>query len=190
MADAIGTLLSRARRARFENPSDARRDLVEAVALARTAKDPMQLAQALTALGQIERDLHHSDEALHHYEEAAAIYRLADHRLADHRTADVPLKLAHTIRHVGDIHRHEGRTEPAESCYQEALAIYRAHPEMPPLDLANALRGFALLKETAADPQTAKSLWEEAGKLYASVNVEAGVAESKRRLALLKAQSD
>lgn len=185
MADAIGTLLSRARRARFENPSDARRDLVEAVALARTAKDPMQLAQALTALGQIERDLHHSDEALQHYEEAAAIYRLADHR-----TADVPLKLAHTVRHIADIHRHEGRTEPAESSYQEALAIYRAHAETPPLDLANALRGFALLKETAADPQTAKSLWEEAGKLYASVNVEAGVAESERRLALLKAQSE
>ena len=185
MADAISTLLSRARRARFKNPADARRNLVEAVALARTSNDPLQLAQALTALGQIERDLHRSAEALHHYEEAAAIYRLADHR-----TADVPLKLAHTVRHIADIHRHEGRTEPAESSYQEALAIYRAHAETPPLDLANALRGFALLKETANDPQIAGSLWEEAGKLYASVNVEAGVAESKRRVALLKAQSD
>lgn len=119
MADAISTLLSRARRARFKNPADTKRELVEAVALARRSKDQLQLAQALTALGQIERDLHHSDEALHHYEEASAIYR----------TADVPLKLAHTVRHMADIHRHEGRIEPAESCYQEALAIYRAHPE-------------------------------------------------------------
>src|SRR6185312_15703655 len=99
------------------------------------------------------------------------------------------LKLAHTIRHIGDIHRHEGRTEPAESCYQEALAIYRAHAETPPLDLANALRGFALLKESLGASQEARALWEEAGKLYASVNVEAGVIESERRMALLKAQS-
>ena len=190
MADAIDTLLNRARRVRFENPTNARQALVEAVALARTAKDPLQLAQALTALGQIERDLHHSNEVLHHYEEAAAIYRLADHRLADYRAADAPLKLAHTVRHIGDIHRHEGRMEPAGSCYQEALAIYRAHAETQPLDLANALRGFALLKETVGDPQTASSLWEEAGKLYASVNVEAGVAESKRRVTMLKAQSE
>ncbi|HZS29419.1 MAG TPA: tetratricopeptide repeat protein [Candidatus Angelobacter sp.] len=187
MADAIDTLLSRARGARFENPNDAKQDLVEAVALARTSKDPLQLAQTLTALGQIERDLHRPDEALHHYEEAAAVYRSADHRLADYRAADVPLKLAHTVRHIGDIHRHEGRMESAGACYQEALAIYRAHPKTPPLDLANALRGFALLKEAVGDTQTAKSLWEEAGKLYASVNVEAGVAESKRRLAQLKA---
>lgn len=184
MADAISTLLSRARRARFENPADAKRELIEAVALARTSKDPLQLAQALTALGQIERDLHRSDEAIHHYEEAAAIYRLADHR-----TADAPLKLAHTVRHIGDIRRHEGRNEQAEACYQEALAIYRAHAETPPLDLANALRGFALLKETAGDTQTARSLWEEAGKLYASVDVEAGVAESARRITLLQKQS-
>src|SRR5690242_18603602 len=105
MADAISTLLSRARGARFENPNDAKQDLVEAVALARTSKDQLQLAQALTALGQIERDLHHSNEALHHYEEAAAIYRLANDRLADYRAADT-LKLAHTIRHIADIHRH------------------------------------------------------------------------------------
>ncbi|HET9283644.1 MAG TPA: tetratricopeptide repeat protein [Candidatus Angelobacter sp.] len=190
MADAINTLLSRARRARFENPANAKRELLEAVALARRSKDQLQLAQALTALGQIERDLHHSNEALHHYEEAVAVYRLADHRLADHRTADAPLKLAHTIRHIGDIHRHEGRTEPAESCYQEALAIYRAHTETQPLDLANALRGFALLKEALGESQQARALWEEAGKLYASVNVEAGVAESQRRLALLKTQSE
>lgn len=185
MADAIDTLLSRARRARFKNPADAKRDLVEAVTLARKSKDPLQLAQALTALGQIERDLHHSDEALHHYEEASVIYRTADCH-----TADVPLKLAHTVRHIADIHRHEGRTEPAESSYQEALAIYRAHAETSPLDLANALRGFALLKETSGDPQSARRLWEEAGKLYASANVEAGVAESERRVTLLKAQSD
>ncbi|HKV91459.1 MAG TPA: tetratricopeptide repeat protein [Candidatus Angelobacter sp.] len=180
MADAIDTLLGRARGARFQNPAAAKQDVSQAVALARTAKDPLPLAQALTALGQIERDLHRPDQALQHYEEAAEIYR----------ATDAPLKLAHTVRHVGDIHRHEGRLKQAEACYQEALAIYRAHPETPPLDLANALRGFASLKEAEGDAQTALQLWEEAGKLYASANVEAGVAESEQRMARLKTQSE
>ncbi len=175
MPSAIDNLLVLARHARFEDPDSAKRDLVEAVALARRAQDPLQLAKTLTALGQIERDLHHADEALQHYEEAAAIYR----------AANVPLMLAHTVRHVGDIHRHKGRPKLAEPCYVEALAIYRAHPETSALDLANTIRGLALLKGDLGETQQAKALWEEARELYASVNVEAGVKESSRRLALL-----
>jgi tetratricopeptide (TPR) repeat protein len=175
MADAVANLLAQARHARFENPADARQSLVEAVALARKAKDRLQLAQALTALGQIERDLHHADEALRHYEEAVALYR----------TADAPLKLAHTVRHLGDIHQDQEQLKLAEPCYDEALAIYRAHKETPPLDLANAIRGLALLKEAVGDTKKVRELWEEARDLYASVNVEAGVKESERRLALL-----
>src|SRR5215510_9679054 len=113
MADAIDNLLVLARHARFENPEGARRDLIEAVALARKARDPLQLAKALTALGQIERDLHHTDEALRHYEEVAAIYR----------TVDIPLKIAHSVRHTGDIHRDEGHLKLAEPCYVEALKL-------------------------------------------------------------------
>lgn len=175
MPSAIDNLLVLARHARFENPQSARRDLVEAVALARRDQDPLQLAKTLTALGQIERDLHHSDEALQHYEEVADIYR----------TVDIPLTLAHAIRHIGDIHQEAGDLKLAEPRYVEALKIYRTHAETPPLDLANTIRGLALLKEALGEKQEAKALWEEAGKLYASVNVEAGVKESSRRLALL-----
>lgn len=175
MADAIANLLAQGRHARFENPADARRSLVEAAALARKAQNQLQLAQALTALGQIERDLHHADEALRHYEEAAAIYH----------SADLPLKLAHTVRHLGDIHQDQEQLKLAEPCYDEALAIYRAHKETPPLDLANAIRGLALLKGATGETQQAKALWEEAQELYVGVNVEAGVKESERRLALL-----
>ena len=148
---------------------------MDAVALARKAQDPMQLAKTLTALGQIERDLHHSDEAVRHYEEAVAIYR----------ASDAPLALAHTIRHVGDIHRQEEHPKLAQPCYVEALAIYRAHAETSPLDLANTIRGFALLKEALGEMQEAKTVWEEARNLYASENVEEGVKESSRRLELL-----
>ena len=64
--------------------------------------------------------------------------------------------------------------------YREALAIYRRNERTPPLDLANALRGFALLKGRSAE---ANALWQEARDLYAAVGVEAGVAESSGRLA-------
>jgi hypothetical protein len=67
------------------------------------------------------------------------------------------------------------------------LRIYRDHPETPPLDLANALRGWALLKESMGEIKPAREQWQEAGKLYADVHVEVGVAESKRRVELLKA---
>jgi tetratricopeptide (TPR) repeat protein len=170
MSEMINSLLAQARQARFERPEDARRDLVRAVALARTADDSAKLAQSLTALGQIERDLHNQEEALRLYEEAAEIYRVLNDLL----------KLAHTLRHAGDILREMGRFAGAATAYSEALGIYRAHPETPALELANMLRSLALLKEALGENAQAKALWEEAGILYAEVQVEAGVKERKK----------
>jgi hypothetical protein len=44
---------------------------------------------------------------------------------------------------------------------------------------------LAILKSDAGDADAASTLWEEARNLYAALNVEAGVTESSRRLALL-----
>jgi tetratricopeptide (TPR) repeat protein len=178
MSDTIDRLMQQALEARRQNRlDDAKRALVEAVALCRETAGPGKLARALAGLGQAERDLHHNDAALRHYEEAVSLYRVEGD----------PLKVAHTIRHVADIHRHEGNHQLAEAGYGEALRIYRAHPETPPLDLANALRGWALLKESMGEIKKAREQWQEAGRLYADVGVEVGVAESIRRVALLKA---
>jgi tetratricopeptide (TPR) repeat protein len=178
MLDQIETLINHAAQARREHrPSGAQSRLVEAVRLAREAgsSSSLLLATALTALGQIERDLNHPAEALRHYEEAAAIYRASGDAL----------KLAHTIRHIGDIHRNEKRYTEAEPYYREALGIYRAHPEASQLDVANAIRGFALLNGAIGNTAEAKALWEEARELYARVKVDAGVAESTRQIAAL-----
>jgi tetratricopeptide (TPR) repeat protein len=176
MSEVVDNLLTQAAQARRDHRlTDAKRDLLEAVDLCRKAGTRMKLASALTGLGQIERDLQEKDSPRQHYEEAVAIYRAEGDAL----------KLAHTIRHLGDIHRHEGHRELAESCYREALNLYRNHPQMPPLDLANALRGFAILQDDAGEVNEAKVLWEEARGLYSAANVEAGVTESSRRLALL-----
>jgi tetratricopeptide (TPR) repeat protein len=170
-------LLAQAAQARRENhPEDANRLLTEAVALCRMDGAPGELAAALCALGQIERDLRSRDAALEHYEEAAAIYRAE---------RDTP-RLAHTVRHLGDIHRHDGRAELAGRCYREALTLYRADPQAPQLDLANCLRGYAILQEQRGDGAQARLFWREAGELYAAVNVEAGVAESRRRIDIIE----
>ena len=96
-----------------------------------------------------------------------------------------PLMRAHSIRHLADAYRRRGQAELAEPAYQEALSIYREHQEAKPLDLANALRGLAILKESTGAHSEARRLWQEAHDLYVKVDVSSGVAESAARLAAL-----
>src|SRR2546430_2641892 len=101
------------------------------------------------------------------------------------RKIDDPLRLAHTVRHLGDAYYYAGRASLAEPCYVEALSIYRCHEHRQPLDLANAIRSFAVLKDEVGAAEEAQCLWQEAHDLYVADNVSAGVAESAARLALL-----
>lgn len=183
MSSQINTLLEQALQVRREalqtqsqkRFAEAKGILVNAAEVCRKSGNKADLARTLKVLGQIERDLGNPDAALPLYEEAVAIYC---------RQSDAPA-LAHTIRHLGDVHRDLGHFEAAESNYREALAIYRDHPEADALDLANATRGLAILTFDTGKDEEAKALWREALDLYASVNVQAGVDESSRRLALL-----
>ncbi|MFZ1008771.1 MAG: hypothetical protein WAN65_18175 [Candidatus Sulfotelmatobacter sp.] len=173
MTSESDNLTQNALRARRENRlEDAKRDLVRAVGICRESGLRNELAKALAGLGQIERDLGCSDVAMRHYEEAGAIYR----------TEGEALKLAHMVRHVADIQRHEGHYDQAAANYGEALRLYRSDTATSRLDLANALRGMALLKEEIDKNEEARSLWSEARDLYAAVGVEAGVSESSDRL--------
>lgn len=161
MTAAALNLLWRANRARRENRlADARRDLIEAVAICRAQKVPADLAFALQRLGQIERDARNLDAARACYEEAAAI----------HRERGNVLGLAHAIRHIGDIHQDAGRWDLAEPCYDEALALYHSTRNVGRGDLANAIRSMAIQKEHAGDLERARTLWTEARALYASLD--------------------
>lgn len=102
------------------------------------------------------------------------------------RAVGQPLLLAHRVRHLGDAYRRLGRTELAEPAYTEALSIYRQHGDARPLDVANALRGFAILKESVGAREEARRLWQEAHDLYVQVGVPAGVAESASKLERLR----
>jgi len=54
-----------------------------------------------------------------------------------------------------------------------------------PLELANTIRPFAILKERAAEAGQAVLLWREARDLYLAVNVQEGVAECSEHLTKL-----
>ncbi len=123
-------------------------------------------------LGQIERDEDRAENALPYYQEAVSLCR-------DERDS---LRLAHTVRHLADLHRGAGRLELAASCYDEALALYRAHEHTAPLDLANAIRGFALLQDARGDSEEGRRLWKEARALYLAAGVREGVEECSARL--------
>lgn len=125
------------------------------------------------ALGQIERDLGRGEVARPLYEEAVSLCR---------GQSDV-LRLAHTVRHLGDLHLDAGRLDLAEACYEEALALYRSSAHTaPPLDLANAIRPLAILRERLGKADEAVPLWQEARDLYLSANVGEGVAECSKHL--------
>ena len=76
------------------------------------------------------------------------------------------------------------RPADAEPLYLEAETIYRQLGGQAVLDLANTLRGLALVNESTGNLDQSKKLWNEARKLYADCNVEAGVSECDKKLAL------
>ena len=178
-SDNIVELMREANRLRFERPQDAHRLYAEAIEHSREGGMKRELIRALKGLGQIERDSNNGAAALALYEEAVTLCR---------NEGDA-LMLAHTVRHVGDILQEGGRDDLAEPCYIEALSIYRHDNDTLPLDLANTIRPFALLKENAGEVEQAKRLWAEARDFYAVAKVAPGVAESSRRLARLESQS-
>ena len=174
-SDEIIDLMRQANRFRFENPSEARRRYTDAIEGSREPELKRELIRALKGLGQVERDAGNLSSALSLYEEAVTHCRANGDALL----------LAHTVRHVGDIHQDMNRDDLAEPCYREALGIYRSS-EPDRLDLANAVRPLALLKENAGEIAEAKQLWAEARDLYSMSNVPQGVKECTRRLKLLE----
>jgi hypothetical protein len=73
----------------------------------------------------------------------------------------LPARVAYAIRHETDILRETCKVVEAESLYLEAEEIYRQLGEKATLDLANTIRGLALVNESAAKMDASKALWQE-----------------------------
>jgi tetratricopeptide (TPR) repeat protein len=140
------------------------------------SSDNRQLRATLYAeLAYVERTLRELDHSITHYLQAAEIW----HEL------EQPLRRAHSVRHAADILREQGKQQESGRLYVEALETYRANRDSPRLDLANAIRGFALLKTQMGCTREALTLWEEARNLYQTGNIQAGVDECTAQIASL-----
>jgi hypothetical protein len=73
----------------------------------------------------------------------------------------------------------------AEPLYLEAERIYRQNGEEGDLELANTLRGLALIRETNGELEESGSLWREAREIYSRRDEKGAVAECDRKLSLL-----
>ena len=170
------SLLEQGRNAkRDRRPEDARSAFREGLTECHGNEERPLVATLYEELAYVERTLLDHESAERHYRKASELYRGLKNLL----------KTAHTMRHAADILREQNRLDESARLYAEVLEIYRGHQETPPLDLANAIRGFALLKEGQEDRAQAACLWQEAGKLYELTGIEAGVVESRRRIGLL-----
>ena len=114
-----------------------------------------------------------------HYAEAARVYR----------DQNDSLSYAHTIRHIADMYLDESNLAEAKPLYEESLEIYRGNLNTKLLDLANAIRPYALLNEKSGKPDVAKQLWQEAKNLYSSLRVEQGIRECDTHLMHLEKPS-
>jgi len=124
-------------------------------------------ACSLRELAEQHRASGNAAEARAAYEESVRLLRQCDN----------PLRFAHTIRHLGDVYYEQGERDRAAVAYDEALAVYRSRPDARVLDVANAVRSLAVLRDT-------EELWQEALDLYRKAGVMAGVANAAGKLAL------
>ena len=128
-------------------------------------------ANELRELGESARRRHDIVDALRHYEEASNLLRNSPDRL----------KFAHTVRHLGDVYAEQREWLRAEPCYIEALEVYRSHPSPSKLDVANAIRPYAILLSATGRHAESRGLFAEAARLYEAVGIAAGVEECMRR---------
>lgn len=132
------------------------------------------------ALAQRARAEKNFSDARAHYSEAAQIYRNRGDDLA----------YAHTIRHIADIYLAEHNLADARKLYEQSIEICRSNLKVKLLDLANAVRPYALLNEMEGHLDSARTLWTEARNLYSSLRVTAGVAECDSHISKLDQSSD
>jgi hypothetical protein len=170
-------LLAQGYRARAaHDPVESRAAFFEAVRQASLESDRPSLAEAFCGLAQAERDIGALGPASHQYANAILLYR----------EIGPPARLAYALRHEADVLREMGQPADAEPLYLEAESIYRQLGGQATLDLANTLRGLALVNESTGNLEESRKLWNEARKLYADCNVDAGVSECDKRLSQLK----
>ena len=95
-------------------------------------------------------------------------------------------KIAHSIRHRADLQKALGQFENAESNYLKAIRIYKEQLQAFNGNLANALRGYALVLEKRKRFKKAIMVWEEIKAIYAKHQFSEGTIEANHKISQLK----
>lgn len=137
MTEQFKDLFAEGYRARRENRLPASRAIfLDGVRRAAEGGDRSSLAEALCGLAQAESDIGNCPAARHHYANAAVLYR----------QLGPPKMLACAIQREADLLMKMSKPAEAEPLYLEAAGIYRQQGEESADDLANTLRGLALIR--------------------------------------------
>ena len=136
------------------------------------SQEHVQRVRALNEQARAERSAGRGNVALGLYREIAVLQHAAGAALGE----------AHALRHMADIHLDHGNLEAAREHYESALGIYRSVGDGHSLDLANAIRGYAILLGEVDENAASVERWEEARAIYRACGIEAGVEEADQHL--------
>lgn len=95
-------------------------------------------------------------------------------------------KIAHSTRHIADLEYHLGNYDNSEEFYKASLKLYRENKNTNSLDMANALRGYAILLEKNKKGLEAIQIWTGAKQYYEASNIKAGINEANKKIKLLQ----
>ena len=100
--------------------------------------------------------------------------------------AEAPLKGAHARRHAAErCCCRPGKCRRRSPQINRVMVLYDEEGDIPPLEMANALRVKGLVEEAAGNLPEAHAAWAKARELYLAENVPAGVEEAERRIAAM-----
>ena len=176
MQSEISELLRKAWQKRGEDKHDEVRVLLRKVLELCEEEDYDTLGRIYHIFMQLEYDQENLTEALELSSKSVSYYKKANN----------PDRIAHATRHMADLQRHLNLDSQSEDSYRYAIDIYREIAATRRGDLANALRGFALVLEKRGKVEAAIDTWGEVKALYQSLGLEEGVDEAIERLADLQ----
>jgi len=107
---------------------------------------------------------------------------LCHQSLAYYKKLGIPERIAHSTRHLADLQCHLGQHVESENNYQKAINMYKESSTLHAGNLANALRGYAIVLENLNKLNEARTTWSEVKTLYQSLGIQAGVDEASKRM--------
>ena len=140
-----------------------------------------------SSLGRIHHILMQLEYDRNDYEQALSFNAISVTHYRQDGDAD---RIAHSLRHRADLLRQIGNVESSLEHYAESIRIYRDNLETSEIDLANALRGYALILQLKGDLLKAIDIWKETMDLYEVVGINAGVEEAEEMIRQLTDDPD